>query len=162
MLKSERLSRLSTNPLTASNIHIPTTRVQDRMAGRGKALEDGNNLHRCATLARFCAGRRIHGTWRPSAVFADRNVTNVFNRRCMHAKLLITGQSSTKPSLPRLALEHKALHPRDKTIVHFVRTHIRVPSRVAMRVGFELTYLRDARARHPDDSSRKRHGPYGS
>jgi hypothetical protein len=120
MLKPERLSRLPTKPLDRQRRPHP---YHKSPGPQGRAWQGARRWQQSASLCHSCPFLRWSAhSWHVAAIcragppFADRNVTNVFNRRCMHAQMLISGQSSTNLSLPRHVLGHKALFPRDSLL----------------------------------------------
>jgi hypothetical protein len=165
MLKPERLSRLPTKPLDRQRRPHP---YHKSPGPQGRAWQGARRWQQSASLCHSCPFLRWSAhSWHVAAIcragppFADRNVTNVFNRRCMHAQMLISGQSSTNLSLRDMCWGTKLCS--HVTVYCLLRSdaHPNAESCGNAR-GPRADLLRDARARHPDDSSRKRHGPYGS
>jgi hypothetical protein len=90
-----------------------------------QALEDGNNLRPCATLARFATVGVFMESWHVAAICrAGRpmQIANVTSVSSTHAACIVCTLVDHSTIIGRgvTMLEHKALSPRDGRHVHFV------------------------------------------
>lgn len=123
-----------------------STSLPQQCASAGQAREHGNNLRRCATLARFATVgvSMARGGHLPRwTTDVDRKRDERFFNSCCCCMSVCT-LADHRPFIGNCAAHAgstKALSPRDSRHVHFVEPNIRTPSRATLRVGFELTFI---------------------